>query len=744
MKFDWTELSFSGVPERIWRIILLTITGLLVFSTYYYVSQGITTIFMHLYYYPIIIFAYRYQKKGVACSALLGISYVLTVVYFYPSNLFEVTGAIERFITFMGIALIIAYLSIHLERKQSEIKTLSQFQENIISNAQVWLTVLDTKGTILIWNKAAEDISGYSSKEVTGKNIIWKHLYPDIAYRKNITSTIRRIIDENKYFEHFESQIRTKNGDLRVISWNTRAIPNDAGPFQNFVVIGVDITERKRIGDALKESEERYSALFYHNNSVSLLIDPDTGMIIDANSAACTWYGYTREQMTGLRIFDLNHLPAEKVLRNLSAAKNAGEKHFFSNHFLASGERRNVEIFSGPIPVKGKPLFYSIIHDITDRKKAEEELRGAYEQLTAQDKELRHQYDELEKSQHALAESENEYRNILRTAMDGFCIVDTTGSFCDVNDAFCKMLGYTREEILSLSLRSIEVIETPEDIARHMKEIIRKGEDRFESRYRCRDGRIINIEVSIVVAGTHDKHFITFHRDITERKMAEDALNRATQKLSLLNYITFTDIQNAIYSLIGYLELEKRIPMDEKLLQYMDKQTGIVRTILESLKFANKYQNLGIKPPAWQSVTQTFLLGISHLDISALSRKLDIEGLEIYADPLLENVFFTLAENVVLHGKTATGIRLFYQKSAGGLTLVFENNGTGIPEDMKEKIFDRRYEGKKGLGLFLAREILSITGITIHETGEPGKGARFEMTVPKGAWRMTEADKTRK
>ena len=105
-------------------------------------------------------------------------------------------------------------------------------------------------------------------------------------------------------------------------------------------------------------------------------------------------------------------------------------------------------------------------------------------------------------------------------------------------------------------------------------------------------------------------------------------------------------------------------------------------------KFASQYQNLGLRPPSWQSVKQAFLCGISHLDLSALSRELDVEGLEIYADPLLEHVFFTLAENVLLHGKTATEIRLFYQKNAGGLTLVFEDNGSTIPEDMKEKIFE--------------------------------------------------------
>ena len=167
--------------------------------------------------------------------------------------------------------------------------------------------------------------------------------------------------------------------------------------------------------------------------------------------------------------------------------------------------------------------------------------------------------------------------------------------------------------------------------------------------------------------------------DITERKMAQDALDRATKKLSLLNSITFSDIRNAVFSLAGYFELEKTVEPGEKLQQYLDKEIGIIRTITESLKFANNYQNLGLKPPAWQNVSQAFLFGISHMDISNISRKLSIEGLEIYADPLLENVFFTLAENILLHGKTATEISFRYlnQETGSRFSLKITARGSG-------------------------------------------------------------------
>ncbi len=222
-----------------------------------------------------------------------------------------------------------------------------------------------------------------------------------------------------------------------------------------------------------------------------------------------------------------------------------------------------------------------------------------------------------------------------------------------------------------------------------------------------------------------------------ELSKSQKALEQARKKLNLLNSITFTDIRNALFALAGYFELEREGLPDKKKEQCLDKEIEITRNISESLLFAQHYQELGLKPPVWQDISQVFLFAISHLDVSKLSRNLDVGNLEIYADPLLEKVFVTLAENVILHGAGATMVSLRYEETGDGLTLNFEDNGTGIPYDMKEKIFDRKYEEKKGLGLFLTREILSITGISIRETGEPGAGARFEMSVPRGTYRFT-------
>jgi PAS domain S-box-containing protein len=123
------------------------------------------------------------------------------------------------------------------------------FRASIIDNAFDLIAVLGTQGTIRVWNKAAEKITGYAPDEVIGRSDIWKKLYPDAEYRRSVTRKITRIIAGQKYFENLETTIRTKNGDERIISWNTRQI--DTGGIYHEIAIGRDITEQRKAEEAL-------------------------------------------------------------------------------------------------------------------------------------------------------------------------------------------------------------------------------------------------------------------------------------------------------------------------------------------------------------------------------------------------------------------------------------------------------------------------------------------------------------
>lgn len=226
--------------------------------------------------------------------------------------------------------------------------------------------------------------------------------------------------------------------------------------------------------------------------------------------------------------------------------------------------------------------------------------------------------------------------------------------------------------------------------------------------------------------------------DVTERKRAEEALRLANKKLTILNSITRHDINNQLTAFQGFLELYHReYQRDAKAQGYFNRLIEITNIIENTISFAKFYQELGVQAPVWQQVRETILTSVAVLASPEITLVVDVGDVEIFADLLLEKVFYTLAENAVRHGEMVTKIRFTTEETPDALKIICEDNGRGVPTEAKERIFKREYYQHTGLGLFLAREILDITGITIHETGEPGKGARFEITVPKGAYRFT-------
>jgi PAS domain S-box-containing protein len=228
--------------------------------------------------------------------------------------------------------------------------------------------------------------------------------------------------------------------------------------------------------------------------------------------------------------------------------------------------------------------------------------------------------------------------------------------------------------------------------------------------------------------------------DISERKRLENALRRVTKKIALLNTVIFTDIQNKVFVQRGYQELLREEAAGTRIREYLDKEAEAVKEIQSSLAFARLYNDMGANPPRWQNVNEVMAFAVSHADLGTIRREFRLEGLEIYADPLLERVFSSIVENVVRHATNATLVRARYSVTGDGALIVIEDDGPGIPDGAKEKIFGKGAGSGGAVGLFLSREILSITGITIRETGVPGSGARFELLVPDGSFRVSLSD----
>jgi PAS domain S-box-containing protein len=340
----------------------------------------------------------------------------------------------------------------------------------------------------------------------------------------------------------------------------------------------------------------------------------------------------------------------------------------------------------------------------------------------------------------ALRESEQNYRNILDNMQDVFYRTDRDGNLVMLSPSGPQLLGYSSDKEL-LGKPIAELYANPDDRKVILEKLRETGSaTNFETRLKTANGKAITVHANSHVLIGADGSFLGVEgivRDITDLKRTETALQLATRKLNLLTGITVNNIRNAVFTLSGYLELEQLQADEKKRKEYHEKELTLLHQINLRLNTAKNYQDLGLNPPRWHNVNTTFILAISHLDMTSVCRTIEVDGLEIYADPLLENVFFNLTENFLLHARTATRLTLKYEETSTGLTLIYEDNGRGIPDEMKMTIFEREFTPTKGMGLFMAREILEITGITIRETGSYGNGARFEISVPKDGYRFT-------
>jgi PAS domain S-box-containing protein len=260
--------------------------------------------------------------------------------------------------------------------------------------------------------------------------------------------------------------------------------------------------------------------------------------------------------------------------------------------------------------------------------------------------------------------------------------------------------------------------------------------------------RVRDIEVGLVAqdgsirwalvsaADCDDVSIICTVVDITDNKQSQEALTQANRKLNLMNNITRHDILNQLTALIGFLEISRRDTKDADLLKYIHKEEQAANAIRSQILFTRDYQNVGVHSPKWQDVAETVSLAITTLDLHKVQVTLDLHKVQVFADPLLEKVFYNLVENCLRHGENVTKITIHAQETADGMDLIIEDNGAGVPADAKEKIFRREYFKNTGFGLFLTREILAITGLSIVENGTPGTGARFVIHAIKGTFRI--------
>jgi PAS domain S-box-containing protein len=510
----FSRVSSITLAETWWRIIILLLSAGVIGISVWCLSVGITNIFMHLYYFPIILLTYRYRWRGFAVALLLATAYLVMVIAFDTGQIDIITGAFYRFLVFAGIAAVVAYLSGRLAVAQDTLQRNQQFQESVIANANIWITVLSPDGTILVWNEAAVSISGYRKEGVIGRNTIWKQLYPDREYRKKVTHEIQQVIRKNAFLENFETQIQCADRTEKSIVWNTRGLKDEAGTITSYIAIGRDVTAQKAAEQNLRESEEKYRTLIEKANE-ALIIAQDE-VFVFANASMSRLLGVPVEDLIGKPFADFIWPEDRDLVVTRYHKRNAGENVPDSYDFRitgAGGRMRWVSITAAQILWQGRPATLNLLNDITERKRIEE----------------------------ALLESESFNRGLVENLPDYLAVYGLDGSILYVNPASARALGYDADSLIGRPVLSFVAEECRDLVKSKMTTRLNAGVPQpYEIELVSKSG--IRRSVIVKAAPIHYRNnpaILLLLVDITDRRKAEEALRQSEEKFRIIADYTF-------------------------------------------------------------------------------------------------------------------------------------------------------------------------------------------------------------
>ena len=503
--------------------------------------------------------------------------------------------------------------------------------------------------------------------------------------------------------------------------------------------IARDITERKQAEETLKTSQTQLAGAMDLAHLANWEFDVATG-IFTFDDRFYALYGTTAELEGGNRMSaedyaknfvhpDDQHLVADEVNKAIEAT-DPGYMSLVEHRIIRrDGEIRNIVVRFGITKDEhGRTIrTHGANQDITERKRAEEALRET-----------------------------NEYLNNLFDYANGPIIVWDPGYVITrFNHAFEDLTLLSEQEVIGKRLDILFPKESRDTSLLLIKKTL-EGEqwETVEIPILVKDGRVLTVlwnSANILDTGGRIISTIAQGVDITERTELEKemkyheqellqlskVLATANKKLNLLSGITRHDINNQLTVQIGYLNLLKKMQSHPTPNEYFQKVLTAAKRISAMIQFTKEYEQIGVHAPTWQECRTLVDTAAKQAPLGKVTVINDLPaGSEVSADPLIVKVFYNLMDNAVRYGGKITAIRFSALESGYGHLIVCEDDGEGIVVAEKEKIFDRGFGKNTGMGLFLSREILDITGITIRETGEPGTGARFEMTVPDGMWRM--------
>ena len=690
-------------PLAIPLIIAISATAAIAINGYG-LTHGITNVLPHLFYIPIILAAYYYPRRGFLVSVCISVLYFAEVVLVYPAVSDIWLASVARCIVFIVLAGLFSWLSGKMHSDTRMCRRLVSMVRS--SNDAIIGKTLD--GIITDWNDGAEHLYGYTAGEAIGKSI--SLVMPES--RASEMTTLLEKVRNGELVERYETERITKDGRIIQVSLSISPIKNE-----DDIVIGAstsahDITVQKEMQDQILRSKNEWELTFDAVPDMIAIIDRNH-RIVRINQSMARRLNLTPEEAVGRACYRLVHnLPGPLEICPHSKLLIDGNSHSAEIH---------EDILNGDFELTVSPLHNTagevtgsvhILHDITAFRKA----------------------------QGVLEDRERFLNRLLETITSPIFYEDKNGVFLGCNSSFEKYLGIRKDQIVGKTVHDIAPKELADIYFQKDNELFASpGTQIYESQVRYADGTLHDVIFTKSTFTGRDgriEGLVGVILDITDRKQWELALQQANNKLNMLSSITRHDILNQLMGLRAFLELTREMVTNPEVLGFIEGEERAAEAIGRQIEFTRYYQDIGVQAPRWHDLGQIVRSSLSQLNLGHTSVDIILPDTEVYADPLIEKVFYNLVENSLRHGEGVTRITFSQEETPEGLIVSYMDDGIGISSEDKARLFQKGFGKNTGLGLFLSREILSITGLSIRETGIPGSGVRFEIIAPKGKYRI--------
>jgi PAS domain S-box-containing protein len=381
------------------------------------------------------------------------------------------------------------------ERAEEDVLKGREFLADFLDAILIPVFYKDINGRFQGVNRAFETLFGVTKDEIIGRHVLDIHPH-DKAAKLHMAKD--RALLAQPGTQVYESRARDKHGVLHDVVFHKATVVNSSGEISGLACAILDITERKRAEAALRKSEQKHRTILQTCMNGFWMADTQA-RLLEVNETYCRMTGYSAQELLTMRISDLEvNETAEDVAAHNLKIRTQGQDRFETRHRRKDGRIFDVEV-SVQYQADEGGWFVSFMRDITERKRAEESLR----------------------------KNEKKLRTILQTAMDGFWMADLQGQLLEVNETYCRMSGYSAEELLTMSVSDLKADGTDEATAARIRKVRALGEDRFEARHRRKDGSVFDVEIGVQYQPDDGGRLVVFLRDITRRKKAEAELHEA-------------------------------------------------------------------------------------------------------------------------------------------------------------------------------------------------------------------------